>query len=152
MLSLHQLAAMMVEAHRQMQWLQTLITPKLRQLLRSHELVLRQPRWQGAGDFCYDIVQERLPTVCPRQLLRNSPYMTQSRSDIDHERDQFVLGSMHGCQIQRCLPGMLDSAPIKPGRALAALCSLPGETTTSSTKRKLPTQYVCSAWLGRPGL
>ena len=42
----------------------------------------RVPRRQWAGDSRHHIVQESPPAVCQRQLLRNSPDMTQGRTDI----------------------------------------------------------------------
>ncbi len=37
--------------------------------------------------------------------------MTQSLANIDDEREQLFLGSMHGRQIQRCLSCMFDRSP-----------------------------------------
>ena len=78
------------------------------QLPGHRELIWRIPRRQGAGDSLHHVVQERFPSIRLRQLLRNSPDMTQSRTDIGDEPEQFVFCCVHWREIKRGLPCMFD--------------------------------------------
>ena len=75
---------------------------------RSSRADLAGAKEAGAGDSLHHVVQERLPAIRLRQLLRNCPDMTQSRTDIGDELHQLVFCGVHRREIQRCLSGMFD--------------------------------------------
>jgi hypothetical protein len=51
--------------------------------------------WPIRNDFVHDVFQQGLPSVCRRQLLRDSVYMTQGRSDIGDQQHQGGSGCVH---------------------------------------------------------
>ena len=69
--------------------------------LRAEQLL------RSAGDdFGHDVVQQGLPPVCRRGLLRNSSHMAQGRSDVGDQHHQGCPGRVHRRQVERCLAGM----------------------------------------------
>ena len=105
------------------------------------------PRRQRAGDSRHHVVQVRLPAIRLRQLLRNSPDMTQGRTNVGAEPHQLVFGRVHGREIQRGLSGMFDGSPNtgeKKSRLVMASILTPGLAARQYHDHQLYTSATAS--------